>query len=274
MFRFALLVSLVGFLSLPGRGLTGGGGPPQPESPARSSTGCCTTEAHGKEGMMSQTSPSRQDLSSHQEPKPLPAPDTAGGMPVGKALALRRSVRTFEDRAISLRDLGQLSWSGQGITQPASANRPALRTAPSAGALYPLELYVVAGKVEGLAPGVYHYEPALHRLRPVAEGDRRAALARAALNQAAVSSAPAVFVVAAVVGRTTPRYGERAPRYVHMEVGAAVENILLQAVALGLGGVFVGAFQDAQVGQALGILPPEEVLALVPVGPPRTSPGA
>ncbi len=222
---------------------------------------------------MSQRSLGRQDVSSHQEAKPLPPPDTAGGLPVGKALALRRSVRSFEDRSLGLRDLAQLLWAAQGVTQPASGSRPALRTAPSAGALYPLELYVVAGKVEGLAAGVYRYEPARHLLHPVAGGDRRGDLARAALNQASLSSAPAVFVVSAVVSRTAARYGERAPRYVHMEVGAAVENLLLQAVALGLGGVFVGAFHDAQVGEVVGIPSPEEVLALVPVGYPRTSAG-
>jgi SagB-type dehydrogenase family enzyme len=177
------------------------------------------------------------------------------------ALAGRRSVRYFVSQSLDLGAVGRLLWAAQGVTSPDGH-----RTAPSAGALFPLELDVVAGAVLGLTPGVYRYLPASHRLSRRIEGDRRSALAAAALSQACVSEAPASLVVSAVQARTARKYGPRANRYVLLEVGAAAENVSLEAVALGLGTVVVAAFSDADVKRALHLPKDEEPLYLMPVG--------
>lgn len=191
---------------------------------------------------------------------PLPAPCTDGDMSVERALAGRRSVRDYGDSPLTLAELGQLLWAAQGITD----ERTGFRTAPSAGALYPLEVYVVAGRVEGLAAGVYQYAPRGHSLLRLAEGDVRPALFQAALQQSAVLSAPAVLVFGAVYSRTAARYGDRAARYVHIEVGHAGQNVYLQAQARGLGTVAIGAFDEAGVKAALGLPAEVEPLYLMP----------
>ena len=189
---------------------------------------------------------------------PLPTPDTAGEMSLEEALAARRSVREFEARPLTEAELGQLLWAAQGTTDGRG-----YRTAPSAGALYPLEVYVAT------ADGLFHYEVDRHALAVVRRADLRPALHEAALGQAAVGRAPAVFVIAAVYERTAAKYGaERSPRYVHLEAGHAAQNLLLQAVALGLGAVSIGAFDDAGVQQALGLPEEEQPLYLIPVGEP------
>jgi len=195
---------------------------------------------------------------------PLPEPRLEGDTSVERAIAKRRSVREYASDPLSLAAASQLLWAAQGVTGPGG-----LRAAPSAGALYPLELYLVAGAVEGLRPGVYHYEPGRHRLVAQVAGDRRSALADAALAQAWIAEAPATLVVAAVPARTAGKYGPRAARFVPMEVGLAAENVGLQAVALGLGSVVVGAFDDGRVRRVLDLDPEVEPLALLPVGRPR-----
>lgn len=204
----------------------------------------------------------------HAEPRPaemglipLPEPRRASPTSVEEALAQRRSVRDYRDEPLTLAELGQLLWAAQGITDPAG-----FRTAPSAGALYPLELYVVAGNVESLPPGVYRYSPRQHALAHLAEGDRRNALAGAALGQGAVREGAAVLVFAAIYARTTGKYGERGIRYVHMEAGHASQNVYLQAVALGLGTVTIGAFYDDRVKNVVGMADDEQPLYLMPVG--------
>lgn len=170
--------------------------------------------------------------------------------------------------------LSQLVWAAQGVTLKTDAPpnwqwgpwQGGRRTAPSAGALYPLELYVIAGNVGGLEPGVYKYKPQTHQLLAVASGDRRRALAAAALGQQWIATAPCVLALGAAYGRTEVKYRERAPRYVHIEVGLAVENICLQAVALDLGTTMVGAFTDDQVKKVVGMAQDEQPLAIVPVG--------
>ena len=194
---------------------------------------------------------------------PLPAPLHDGVTSVERALLQRRSVRDYEDASLSLAELGQLLWAAQGITQGSG-----LRTTPSAGALYPLEVYAVVGAVDGLAAGVYHYSPQEHGLTLVASGDRRAELRQAALGQAAVQDAPAVIVLAGVYERTAAKYGARAQRYVHMEVGAAAQNVALQAVPLGLGAVYIGAFGDDRISEVLRLRSDEKPLTLLPVGRP------
>lgn len=192
----------------------------------------------------------------------LPAPRLAGKVPVEEALHLRRSVRAFAPQPLALGDAAQLLWAAQGITEPKEGKR----TAPSAGATYPLEMFLVAGEVEGLGAGVYRYRPRTHDLVATAGGDRRGVLAAAARQQTWLADAPAVFLVAAVPGRTASRYGSRAERYVLMEAGHAGENLQLQAVALGLVSVVVGAFDDAEVQRVLGLAGEEQPLSLMPVG--------
>jgi len=195
----------------------------------------------------------------------LPAPQRTGSMPLERALAERHSVREFAPAPLALAEVGQLLWAAQGTNRPDGR-----RTAPSAGATYPLELWLLAGRVDGLPPGLYRYEPGTHRLRAIDGRDRRAALAAAAHGQDWVAAAPAVVVVAAVPARTAARYGERAERYVSIEVGHAAENLCLQAVALGLGTVPVGAFADRDVERLLGMPAGEHPRLLLPVGRPRS----
>jgi len=194
----------------------------------------------------------------------LPKPRLEGEVPVERAMALRRSVREFAQEPLPLAAVSQLLWAAQGITDP-----PDGRTAPSAGALYPLEVYLVAGAVSGLRPGVYHYEPRRHRLVLESAGDRRAGVADAALGQDWVGEAPAIVVLAAVYQRTARKYGERAPRYVHIEAGHAAQNVYLQAGALGLGTTMVGAFRDEKLTGVLGLPAQVKPLGLLPVGRPR-----
>jgi SagB-type dehydrogenase family enzyme len=192
---------------------------------------------------------------------PLPDPRLQGETSVEAALVARKSLREYSGGPLSLAELSQLLWAAQGVTHAGAG-----RTAPSAGALYPIELYVVAGNVENLGRGVYRYRIGSHDLVEVMAEDLQAELAAAALGQESVEDAAAVIVVAGVIERTAQKYGQRAVRYVHMEVGAVVENVYLQATALGLGTVFVGAFSDTKVKQVLGMPDEESPFALLPVG--------
>ncbi len=188
----------------------------------------------------------------------LPRPDRASGMSLHQALASRRSVREFSSRELTQAQLGQLLWAAQGETS--SDHR---RTAPSAGAKYPLEVYVVLGS------GLYHYDPRAHALQRRSSTDLRPAIARAAYGQDAVAGAAALFVIAADFQRTASKYGERAPRYVHLEAGHAAQNLLLEAVGLGLGAVPIGAFDDGQAKKALSLPPQEQVVYMIAAGHPR-----
>jgi SagB-type dehydrogenase family enzyme len=191
----------------------------------------------------------------------LPAPVKEGSLEVERALAERRSVREFSPGSLELAEVAQLLWAAQGVTDARGH-----RTAPSAGALYPLELLLVAGEVEGLQAGVYWYEPGDHVVTAHMEGDWRAELSQAALDQAWVREAPTVVVITAIYERTTGKYGQRGVQYVHMEVGAAAQNLYLQAQSLGLGTVFVGAFHDDQIAALLQLGEGQVPLALLPVG--------
>ncbi|MBN1402573.1 MAG: SagB/ThcOx family dehydrogenase [Anaerolineae bacterium] len=191
----------------------------------------------------------------------LPTPLARGALSVEEALRLRRSMRDYADEPLSLSEVAQCLWAAQGITDPRG-----YRTAPSAGATYPLELYLLAGEVDGLEPGLYRYLPAQHGLVPGRSGDLRDDLASAALGQAWVRRAPACLVFAAAFERTTARYGHRGRQYVHMEAGHAAQNVYLQAAALGLGTVAVGAFEDSQVQALLDLPADQELLYLMPVG--------
>lgn len=192
----------------------------------------------------------------------LPTPRLAVEVPLHQALRERRSVRSYQDRALGLAEVGQLLWAAQGVTDA----RTGYRAAPSAGATFPLEVYLVAGEVEGLAPGLYRYVPYDHALLPLNDSDLRAELHAVGLRQESLRAAPAVLVISAVHSRTARRYGARAERYVAMEAGHASQNIYLQAVALGLGTVAIGAFDDAGVSRVLSLPGNEQPLYLMPVG--------
>ena len=193
----------------------------------------------------------------------LPAPARQGGMPLAEALEQRRTVRHFASRPLTLQQISQLLWGADGESDPRG-----LRTAPSAGATYPLELYLAVGErgVADLKPGVYRYRLGEHTLELVSRGDQRAALARASLHQTWMAEAPVMVVIAAEYRRCTARYGERGLRYTHMEAGNVSQNLFLQAEALGLGAGIVGAFDDTALALALGLPKAQEPLLVLPVG--------
>jgi SagB-type dehydrogenase family enzyme len=194
----------------------------------------------------------------------LPAPETKNDTSVEEALSKRRSVRRYTDEPLTLAEVSQLLWAAQGVT-----SREGLRTAPSAGALYPLEVYLVAGNVDGLPDGVYHYRPHSHELKKITDGDKRAELSKAALGQAPVKNAAAVLVISAVYERVTGKYGNRGIRYTHIEIGHAGQNIQLQAVSLELATVVIGAFYDNAVKEGLKMPDDEVPLYIIPVGKPN-----
>lgn len=188
----------------------------------------------------------------------LPEPRLKGEMSLEETLAQRRSVRSFTEEQLTMEEISQLLWAAQGITALWGG-----RTAPSAGALYPLEVYVAT------ANGLYHYMPQEHKVISESQDDLRLKLWEAGLKQDAIREAPAVFVITAVYERTAKKYGDRAERYVKLEAGHACQNILLQAVALDLGAVPIGAFYDDQVQATLSLSTDREPLYLIPVGHPQ-----
>jgi SagB-type dehydrogenase family enzyme len=191
----------------------------------------------------------------------LPTPRHDGEVSLEHALRYRRSIREFTRGALTLAEVGQLLWAAQGVNHATG-----LRTAPSAGALYPLVSYLVTGEVISLARGVYRYAPNQHALAMIGEGDHRATLSTAALGQNWIADAAAVLVLAAVYRRTTGKYGARGERYVHIEIGHAAQNVYLQAVVLGLGTTEVGAFDDRAVKTALALADDHDLLAIMPIG--------
>jgi SagB-type dehydrogenase family enzyme len=191
----------------------------------------------------------------------LPEPRHDGSLSIEAVLAQRRSIRSFTPGAVTLGQVSQLFWSAQGIT-----GSQGHRTAPSAGALYPLEIYLIASNVPDLEVGLFKYVPEGHGLRKIADGDRRSAVVAAAWDQAWIGNAACILVIAAVYDRTAGKYGDRAERYVQMEVGHAAQNVYLQAAALGLGTTMVGAFRDAEMKRLLEMDAAESPLALLPIG--------
>ena len=174
----------------------------------------------------------------------LPEPQLEGDMSLEECLAVRRSLRSYDDRPLTMDEISQVLWAAQGITVDWGA-----RTAPSAGGLFPLKLFLFTGDVEGLDAGVYYYDPNTHALGLVAEGDFLTELSSAALDQASVATAPAVLVITAIPSITEAKYGDRSMRYIDTETGAVCQNVYLQCEALGLGAVAVGAFHDDRVAE-------------------------
>ncbi|MEW6416825.1 MAG: SagB/ThcOx family dehydrogenase [Nitrospirota bacterium] len=191
----------------------------------------------------------------------LPEPAYKSNTSVEEALLKRRCVRDYKDKPLTLAEVSQLLWAAQGITGSFG-----FRTAPSAGALYPLEVYIFAGNVRDLPGGIYRYRPHKHGIEMVVKGDKRNELCSAALNQSSVRDAPAVIVFSAVYERTTVKYGERGIRYVHIEAGHAAQNVFLQAVSLNLGAVVIGAFYDDEVKKIMKMPDREQPLYIMPVG--------
>ena len=191
----------------------------------------------------------------------LPVPAKSSTVSVEAALQSRKSIRRYAHDPLHLSEVSQLLWATQGITR-----KNGRRTAPSAGALYPLEVYLVVGHVQGLPEGVYRYHPKRHKLERLSSEDRRRKLTDAALHQNCIQKGAVAIVLAAVYERTAVKYGSRAERYVHMEAGHAAQNIYLQATSLGLGTVLVGAFDDQAVKQTLLMKSNEYPLSIMPVG--------
>jgi len=192
----------------------------------------------------------------------LPAPTGEGTLSVESAIGSRRSVRRFDEEPATLEQLSQILWAAQGVTGEGGFKR----AAPSAGAKYPMEIFVIAGQVEGLEPGIYWYVPSGHYINLLTPGDHRNELCECALSQEWVRDAPFSLVIGGVYERTMEKYDERGVRYVHIEVGAIAENVYLQAESLGLGTTLVGAFYDESVRELLraDVSP----LGIMPVGMP------
>jgi SagB-type dehydrogenase family enzyme len=209
-------------------------------------------------------------LSEHPGEIILPSPGYASSVSIEETMLRRRSVRDFRPDPIDLKEVSQILWAAYGITAPQSQPatlRGGLRTAPSAGGLYPLEIYLVAGKVNGLKPGIYQYVAEGHKLVLHAAGDFRKELAGAALRQDFIAVAPASLVYTAIFSRTTGKYGSRGKeRYVCMDLGHSAQNVYLQVTALGMATCAVGAFADKMVSNTVMLPDHEEPLYIMPIG--------
>jgi SagB-type dehydrogenase family enzyme len=216
--------------------------------------------------------PLRANRSNPQATIKLPSPQLKGEVSLEETILRRRSVRKYRTEPLSLSQLSQILWSAQGITGTSG-----VRAAPSAGATYPLEIFVFIGKqgitasevkqaLEELQAGIYRYEADSHSLSLHKPADLRPDLARVALDQEFIIEAPVVIVICALYDRTSRLYGRRGERYVHIEVGHVGENIHLQALALGLATVEVGAFHDEEVRKVLGVDEQIKPLYIMPVG--------
>lgn len=197
----------------------------------------------------------------------LPKPPVRGALSVEEAISRRRTAREFSDRPLTLNEVSALLWAGQGITDPKEMKR----AVPSAGARYPLELFlaVKTNGVDPLSAGLYQYQPHGHRLLPLLEQDLMKQIAAAALNQNWIAEAPIIVIVAGDYSRTAKKYGPRAARYVHLEAGHAAQNILLEAQSLGLAAGIVGAFDDVELGRKVLRLPDSlSPLLILPLGHP------
>jgi len=192
----------------------------------------------------------------------LPKPRYKSAVSVEEAILKRRSVRNYIDKSLKIEDISQLLWSAQGITD----ERRKFRAAPSAGALFPLEVFLVVGNVSSLEDGIYRYDPFNHAITKLIEGDYRNDLSLAALGQSCVKNGAISIVFAGVYDRITKKYGERGIVYTYMEAGHAAQNVYLQAEALGLGTVVVGAFMDDKVKKVIGMKEKETPLYILPVG--------
>ena len=190
----------------------------------------------------------------------LQEPRFKGTISVEEAIRHRRTVRSFKSKSLSLDQLSQLLWSAYGMTEGFR------RTVPSAGALYPMDVYVVLGAVEDMDKGVYHYIPEAHEISLISKGDFREEIAKASLSQMWMAEAPISFIITVEYQRITIKYGERGIRYAIMEAGHIAQNLFLQSEALGLGAGIVGAFHDEKIIKITGIPQSHSPLLIMPVG--------
>lgn len=191
----------------------------------------------------------------------LPTPSFDGKISVEKAIKTRRSIRSYKQEPLTLVEISQLLWAAQGIT-----GHDEYRSAPSAGATYPLEIYLIASVVKNLDAGIYKYSNNNHSLIKIASGDKRNELSQAALSQEWVKEAPISLVICGIYERTSKKYGENGTKFVHMEAGCVAQNVYLQAISLGLGTVLVGTFDNAKVLEILTADTNENALSILPVG--------
>ena len=203
-----------------------------------------------------------EEMSMQEETIDLPEPRLESPVSLEETIERRRSVRSYQDEPLNLEQVSQLLWSAQGITLESRG----YRAAPSAGATFPLEVCLVAGEVENLPAGVYKYVPDDHTMVAKTQGDIRGELADACLGQESVRNAPVSLVIAADYERTASQYGDRAKRYVHMEIGHVGQNVSLQAITMGLGSVMIGAFTDEQLKDLMPVPDNEDPLYVIPVG--------
>jgi len=175
-----------------------------------------------------------------------------------------RAIREYKNKPIELAQLSQLLWAAQGITK--ITNGHGLRTAPSAGALYPMELYIAVKNIDNLPAGIYKYNCKTHTLKLIKSGNYLTQLANASLGQSCISNGAAAIIITGIFKRTSVKYGSRAARYVYMEAGHIAQNIYLQGVSLGLGTVTVGAFRDKKVQEVIGAQKNEQPLYVMPIG--------
>lgn len=195
----------------------------------------------------------------------LPKPHWSGGLTLETCISRRRSVRGFSDQALAANQIGLLLWAAQGVTGAEGE-----RAAPSAGALYPLEVYLAVEHVVDLGPGVYRYLPARHEMLLLQADGRREELVGATGGQGWIATASAIICIAAAFDRTTSKYGHRGRGYVYIEAGHAAQSLMLEAVALGLATTMVGAFDDGAVTRILCLPDDETPLCLIPVGAPSS----
>jgi len=198
----------------------------------------------------------------------LPSPSRKGTVSVEEALSSRRTHRSFQSRALTLKHFSQMLWAAYGVTAVTPGHQ--LKTAPSAGATYPIDIYAVVGEggVESVAPGVYHYRPESHSVRPVSSGDLRTDVAAACLRQMWMAPAPLFIVITGDYARCSAKYGPRGIIYTQIEAGHVGQNVFLQAEALFLKAGIVGAFEKEDLGKALHIPAAHEPLLVMPVGYP------
>lgn len=197
----------------------------------------------------------------------LPDPVFIGEMSVEQSLKDRRSMRNFKDKTLCLQHVSQVLWSAYGVSDAESFSHIKLKTAPSAGATYPLEIYLMAGNVEGLIPGLYKYHPEENKLSLYLKGDIRSRIAKACLDQRMLKDAPATIIYNVVFERTTQRYGQRGyERYVYMDIGHSAQNIYLQTTALGMATCAIGAFEDDKLTSVIKPPDNEVVMYLMPFG--------
>lgn len=197
----------------------------------------------------------------------LPSPEVSS-MSVDDALAKRRSVRSFAEKPMTMAQVSAIVLAADGITRERRGVQ--FRTAPSGGALYPMELYMAASNVTGLTEGLYHFHPADSSLELVEAGDFSNRVHEASFEQGSVGSSPITLIISARWERSTRKYADRGYRYTYIETGAICQNVYLKAASLGLGTVAVGAFNDELTNELLGIDGESEAaILMMPVGLPK-----